>query len=301
MKVIDFKSAVFCALILLGSSSGAAALEKCYTTKLRSWPQFEYCLKDLGANSGPKDIIYFWHGVGGGANNIFSVIHPQSDMYDVVISRGIDKAPLFVGMSFGSQAIVPLEISAANSVSLKELTEELFPEIEKRFGYDLSRQPLARHMMGLSLGGFNALNTVAMEPGKFSSLVALCRALLTFNPFSRDEFKAYLERHKGIIKRTKAEYMIYMLKEKFKNYPTWMGRNPLEHLKNGKYQNIPVYLSTGLQDEYGFMEGAAAFAQSASGKVGDGSIFAPIDGDHCFFDAEALKRFLSGQLQSWQE
>lgn len=299
MKVINFKGAIFSALFLFGIKSGAAVLEKCYVTTLKSGAKFEYCLKDLGGNPEPQDIIYFWHGVGGGASNIFSVIHPQSDMYDVVVSRGLEKAPLFVGMSFGPQALVPVEVTATSPASLNELTQELFPEIEKRFGYDLKKQPLTRHMMGLSLGGFNALNTVAFQPKEFSSLIALCPALLTFNPFSREEFKDYLQRHKGIIKRAKAEYMIYMLKEKFKTYPVWMGRNPLEHLKNGKYQNMPVYLSTGLQDEYGFMEGAEAFTRLSPGKVGQGSVFAPIDGDHCFFDAGALQMFLSNQLQSW--
>ena len=297
MKATSF---LILGFLLLKGVAFAAPLESCRQITLRMGSKLDYCLKDFGQNPHPQDIVYFWHGVGGGAENVFTVLKPQSDLYDVISSQGLSRAPLFVGLSFGSQAVVPVEVSAAKPASLDEIVSEIFPMMEKSFGYDLTAQPLTRHMMGVSMGGFNSLNFVALKPGVFHSLMALCPAVLNFDPFSRLQFNAYLERHKGIIKRTKAEYMIAMLKNKFHNFATWTKRDPLQHLAGGRYQNTPVFLSTGLQDEYGFMEGADAFAKASAGKVAAGSVFAPIDGDHCVFNPGALTLFAQEHFQGWK-
>lgn len=296
IKIVAGKAFLLFLFCFSVSISEAKPVEECKKMVLHSGHELSYCVKDLGFNPKPTHIVYFFHGVGGSANSIFSMMSPKSDLYEAMTSRGLAQAPVFVGLSFGRQALVPREPRGETPASLEALLTQAFPAIEAAMPYEFKTHPPVRHMMGLSLGGFNALNVSALRPEAFRSVIALCPALLNFDPFQKTEVEAYLARHQGVIRRTKVEFMILMLRREFQDFASWNKRNPIELVKKGSYQTLPLFLSTGLQDEYGFMEGAAVFTQAAYGKVASGSVFAPIDGDHCFFDGAALKVFVEEHL-----
>lgn len=151
-----------------------------------------------------------------------------------------------------------------------------------------------RHLIGQSMGGFSAAEVALRNPGMFSRVALLCPAITTVGPFSSPvEIDDYIQRtgaNPRLVKR-----MLKISRSVFINQKDWENHDPLRLLK--KYDSSKrskFYVSTGLSDGYGFLEGSEEFVDIAK----DQSIISkwvPVPGGHCNFGRKATAYFIMGE------
>lgn len=265
----------------------------CKSMTLPSGKVLNYCIYSFQKDSIPQNIVYFFHGLNGKPSDLSMLLDERSSFYPVIKSVQ-DRAPLFVGLSFGPRETVPVEPSGDDPATLRDLVDVAMPAIENDYIFYGIRP--ARHLIGMSLGGYNALNAAALRPKAFSSVMAICPALITFDPFDQAEVDAYISRGRPWIQTHLVNDMISALRTKFKTTDVWNQRNPLVQVNQGKFKNVNLYLSTGDRDEYGFFEGAEAFAQAAQNRISS-FVYEPTNGGHCSADISSFQSFLSHALQ----
>lgn len=257
-----------------------------------SGKELSYCVKDFKTTTSPENVIYFLHGLGGKPEDIFPFLEWTSPFYTMIAKIGFNRIPLIISLSFGPSEIVPFEEAGELPLSTQELVRYAIPKIESdlKYIYDQDHQP-KRHLVGMSLGGFNAFNIAAENPGFFSSLAGLCPALLYYSPFEQSEINKFLVRNYGIVDTNLIDFMLKEIKLKIGTSANWYSRNPFNHLFHGKYAGLPIFISTGRADEYGFYEGAQEFG--AQSKIIPSNVtFVPTTGGHCSFDINALQAFI---------
>lgn len=265
----------------------------CKNMALPSGKILNYCTYSFQKESIPRNVIYFFHGLNGGPSDLGLLLSSDSPFYPL-LNAVKESAPLFISVSFGPRETIPVEPTGEDPNSLRELIDVAMPAIENDYLFYGIRP--ARHLIGLSLGGYNALSAVAFRPKVFTSVMAICPALIDFNPFEKSEVDAYISRGGPWIQPSMVADMVSALKTKYKTVDIWNARNPMEKMRAGKYRYVNMYLSTGDRDEYGFFEGAEAFATAAR-NTGSNLVYEPTNGGHCTADLESFSRFLSSSLK----
>lgn len=205
----------------------------------------QYCSLKLAATKSPTKIIYFLHGAGGGAR----------DVYDPLVESFVQNMPeaAVVGISYGPEETIPLKVGQPPT-SLKALIYPAMPDIESELGI-VQSSDLERDLVGMSLGGFNALNLASRESGWFQKVAVLCPALIGFDPFNDSEVQAYIQSNPKIQANLVID-LIGKLRQKFVTPENWRIRDPIFLARNGYYNGLSIFLSTGSDDEFGFFQGA---------------------------------------------
>ena len=284
----------------LGSESplmpedGLKVQGECKMMFLSSGLMLNYCTASFPNEAIPRNIVYFFHGMNGQPGNIFTLLSPNSPFYPMA-KQLYKEAPFYISLSLGARETVPVEAAGLDPASLRDLLDTAIPTIERDFlFYGI---PVSRHLIGMSLGGHNALSVAALRPKYFKSVMAICPALISFNPFDATQVQDYIARQPYVINPTLVNDMVAALKTKFVNEANWSARNPLNLLAEGRYDGVNLFISTGNRDEYGFLEGAEAFATTASRRNMRSMVYAPTTGGHCSADMLGLGQFLSIQLR----
>jgi pimeloyl-ACP methyl ester carboxylesterase len=228
---------------------------------------------DILLNNG--HVVYFFHGIGGSPQDIFRpplsyVVEAASSIY----------RPLFVGISFGSRGIL-------KHTNIDEVLRN-FDRIEKRI---LKTGGKKRHLIGLSMGGYNSLRLAAEQPRLFKSVSMLCAAVININPYSREELENYITRNSQHLNRQFLEQILGVLFHEFPNESQWHGNNPFNFLKSGRYNNLEFFVSIGREDSVGFYDSNEEWVRIANSK-GIKTELHPVHGAHCAFNTFELGRFL---------
>jgi len=248
--------------------------------------EWGYCLsRTEGSQS--TDLLYYLHGKGGNKrgwtdrHNFTAVIQDRWE-------GGGKQAPVVVAISFGKFWLLSEKNPSKDSGLLDFIVDYAMPYIEqKKLGGKIG----ARQLIGESMGGFNASQLVLKHPELFSRAALVCPALGSLSPYDgKQAVEDYIKRTGA--RRFNVEVVLRLLKAVFPDDASWQTASPLgigKTLLGSK--TPPLHVSCGAKDEYGFFEGAQAFATLARDKGVD-TRWEPLSGGHCAADPAALAAFL---------
>ncbi|WP_415061204.1 alpha/beta hydrolase-fold protein [Bdellovibrio sp.] len=289
MKTLFVISLLLCVSVSSqGSFENEVEIEKrnysCGSENL-SGISFRYCYRNAEATTS-NDIIYFFHGLGGSEETWFTQCLGTLVIQKWWQFRGY--RPRIVAISFGPQWLL---VNNKRFPLLPLFTKGIMPFLEKKMG---GLQGGRRHLIGQSMGGFSAAEVALRNPGLFSRVALLCPAITTVGPFSSsEEIENYIERTNAnprLVKR-----MLKISRGVFLNQRDWENHDPLRLLqKYSSAKRSKFYVSTGLSDGYGFLEGSEEFVDIAK----DQSIISkwvPVPGGHCNFGRKATAYFIMGE------
>jgi pimeloyl-ACP methyl ester carboxylesterase len=237
--------------------------------------ELTYCYDPRAALNSDGTVIYYLHGKGGSAQELF-----REPMREVVKAVSKSRFPLFIGLSLGTSEIIKLSNSGEIIRALERLERRILKNGAKR-----------RHLIGLSMGGYNSLRLAAEQPGLFKSISLLCPALLNINPYLKSDLEDYSRRHSKYLDQGLLNKLLALLYREFPTEAHWRNNDPFRFLKLGRYRRLEHFISTGRQDSLGFAESSAEWVNQAQ-KQGLRIEWQPVDGSHCTFNDRQLAQFL---------
>ena len=247
---------------------------------------FSYCARQGPAGTGPNaKLIYFMHGLGQSADVITSNDAVRA-LLDSLAKVAGDGMPTIISISLGADGVF---------ADLTQQVVDLLPSIEAKVAPG-SQTPV-RISMGASMGGHNSLRLAGQAPEKFRSIVALCAAVGTFNAYDPAAVADYEKRNESVIDRKALESALDAFKHTIKTSEQWAANNPFRFLQAGAYDKLPVFLSVGRSDQYGFLEGNREFKGALEKRAGASVEFHEVEGPHCVFDPVATIKFIVTQLK----
>lgn len=239
-----------------------------------------YCYEDRVGHGQSSEtvvpVIYYFHGLGGNVQDIFE--GEAKTVLDALARVYGDRLPIIVSLSLGSDGVIGDDATEIVTAGLPAIDQFL-----------ASGKTFRRTLMGGSMGGHNSLRLTA--EGGFVSAAALCPAVATFNGHNRAEVDSYIARNEPLLDRDFFEQALASYQKQLTTAEIWARNNPLNLISEGVYSSIPIYLSTGIEDQLGFIEGARAF-QTRAQQNGVQLDYHEVHGPHCAFDLPALVRFL---------
>ena len=252
--------------------------------KRKGATEWSYCVSRF-RNSKNPDILYYLHGIGGNSKS-------WSDNYAKANSPWKfrpSQEPTVVSISFGEIWLLAQKNASEITGELMDfILDEAMPEIEA----SLEGFKGKRFLVGLSMGGFNATQLYLWHPGPFAKVALLCPALAEISPYVSDsEYDDFIRRTQA--DPEKARFTRGIIQYAFKDETQWALASPFQigpELLNPMHP--PLFISTGQEDDFGFFEGGKGFADLARTKGVHEVKWAPINGKHCSFDADALFQFL---------
>ena len=276
-------------LILLGLVSAREGLaaqahkEKC--TWFTNHKPYGYCVTKTVGSTNP-DILYYMHGAG---QNQRAWLKHKTMIWKVWEDRGID-APTVVTFSFGPIWLMAEKNKAKASGLFEFVADKLMPKVEAKLGGLKGR----RLVVGESMGGFNAIQLAMKRPEYFSRIAILCPDITSLQPYSSwKEIKEFMtDTGTGFVHTF---WEIVMERIFFAHDGSWNHAAPLiagQELLGP--QTPPLYVSYGMQDQFGFFPGARAFAELAQSK-GVNVQYEAVTGRHCSFDSQGVAQFLVSQ------
>lgn len=278
---------VFIFVTVFGNQAIANAEVTCDAFQT-SHHRVSYCYSDPAGRAGNAstqiDVIYYFHGLGGDEHDLFS-------------DRGRKILDL-LKLAYGKKVPVIASISIGSGGVFAATTDEIFNEGLRAFEMKIaSGKTVRRILVGGSMGGHNVLRLAASSPRDIAAVAALCPALGTFDGYDANQVDAYIKRHKhiyfdeGFFRRA-----IEVYKKSIRSSAEWIANNPFTFLDRGAYDELPIFLSVGREDQLGFVEGAREFKSRSDIRSSMKTTYAEFRGPHCAFDPVALVKFLSAQF-----
>jgi pimeloyl-ACP methyl ester carboxylesterase len=267
-----------------GPGDDARIVTKCET--LQSPITWSFCISRT-KDSDNEDVLYYMHGLAHSEKSwAFGDGHPSA--IRAYWEAKDKKMPIAVAISFGPFWLLSEKNASPKSGLLTFMTDYAIPFIERERLGGVARRRL---LIGESMGGFNATQLVLKAPELFERAAIVCPAIVNASPYaSAEEIAAY-------VRRTGAdpEYVrsaLQLSQSVFPDEASWETAAPLEIGRTRLGEDTPpLHLSCGDKDQYGFFEGAKAFADLARSNGVD-AVWEPLTGGHCAADPAALADFL---------
>ena len=280
LSVFFFSASVF--------ADTALPAPECHKVSDPGHRAFEYCVRRPASGAG-AGVVYFLHGRGGSASGAITEI---ADPVFATLRLGA-RAPWLVAISYGSNALVATTSVHDRAVPTTEVNDYALPLIERELG--IAGRP-DRHLLGLSLGGFNAIDIFGDSPAKFSSLALLCPAVVDINPFDKTQVDDFKKRNAAILDPGKSNLALMIVQFTFQDEAHWNISNPMAKIRSGVLAGKPAFVSIGSEDDYGFFEGTEHLSKEldAQGVVHD---WAPVPGKHCSYDGQKLGDYFTRVLR----
>lgn len=234
-----------------------------------------YCRAD-----GSATVLYYFHGLGGDAS-----LQKEPVKSLIANARRLlgARAPSVISLSLGKEGVFKDDNVA--------FARESAAKIEAL----LKTPPTKRVLVGLSMGGHNALRVLMEAPGEYAAASLLCPALLDIDGYDAAEKQAYIDRHRDHLDPRFFDRAWAIYSREFPTAARWRVNNPFVALRAGRLDGVPLFLSTGRNDSLGFFEGATSWVTAARERS-DTVTWAPVDGSHCTFDSFKLLDFLARRL-----
>jgi hypothetical protein len=229
-------------------------------------------------------VFYFFHGLSGEPGNFWRR-GATSLLRD--IWREKKDSPPWVSLSFGRIGIL------SEPEMLRRMKDIMIPYIEKKIGFHVP--PKERFILGVSMGGGNALYGIQKEPQLFQKAFLVCPAVSLLVPGSE-------RRHiHDYVKRTGAYFQLivhaYSLLPRIFFDPSYFDSvDPfIAGQRDFGPHTPPIYIQTSSRDEFGFQEGGQVLAMVARSR-GVKVQFDEIKGGHCVFEPETAVNFFRSEL-----
>jgi pimeloyl-ACP methyl ester carboxylesterase len=261
----------------------------CPRLTLPSGQTIKYCTRSPSQVYSNTDIVYFFHGAGGDGTDID--FEPFNTWYGQATAMFGSRTPWVVAIDYGPLATIDLTGS-----QLDDLQNFVFPQIETQLGYRPGFPPV-RHLIGMSLGGFNALHVAAGRPQLFKSIAALCPALYTFDPFNANDMQNFIDANAATVNPGLVRETVGQLIQRYGTEDVWAANNPFLLAQAGDFDSLNIFISTGQQDEFGFFPGSQLLVQTLTQR-GKSPTWMPVNGGHCSFDTWDLLSFLSNNIST---
>lgn len=255
--------------------------------------EWQYCVyKTEGSDN--NDVVYHFHGKDG--NEIEEKGWASKDHYSYAIRDAWEKskfkAPVVVSMTFGEVWLLVEKNESPVSGLYEFVTQAAIPTIEQELAKTITINK--RHLIGESMGGFNASQLLLKSPqGYFTKTALICPAITTLSPFANKvEIDKYINETGAL-----PDYVGLLIQVSQYFIPTfaaWDKTNPLSLVKKSLNEHSgSLYVSCGDKDEYGFFKGAKLFYDSAIANKMTAT-WVPIAGKgHCSVDAQSVADFFS--------
>lgn len=234
-----------------------------------------------------KDVIYFFHGLTED-ENVWGENDNFASMLRQTWSEQKKDAPLVVSVSFGPLWLLIKKNELPDSGLLDLFLGQIFPMIDKQV--EQKGHTGKKILLGKSMGGLNAFQMYFYGPQVFSKVALVCPAISELSPFAtEDEANEFIERVKADPEKV---YQAMTLGRYFiPSEEIWQKVSPL-HLVQKMTVNpeLKFYVTSSLQDDYGFYGGTESFAKAA--KENHNIAWRPLVGNHCAMDIYSLAKFL---------
>lgn len=256
---------------------------RCETvTTSRTW---KYCVSE-SLSSNKTEVLYYFHGGGGS-----ELSWDDSNNYTAEIKKYWNSnghhPPVVVTVSFGDIWLLAQKNSSEQSGLYEVFKIEVIPYIESKV---LGQKPVTRMLLGESMGSYNAAVLALRNPKMFRRAALLCPALDLFLPTSERDIENYAKQTGASLSYAKNAAQIA---SKFFDSPEAAQSNsPMFLINQSRTVDLPLYVSCGRQDQYGFYFGAEKFVQIAQSKNAN-VVWMPLEGKHCTADPDSVAKFLS--------
>ena len=126
----------------------------------------------------------------------------------------------------------------------------------------------------------------------FTKVALLCPAITSLKPYAHDqEINDYIARTGAY--RANVNNTLYLMQGYYQTDSAWNRAAPIANAEASVTSSFPpLFVSVGAQDQYGFFEGAKAFADAARSH-GAQAKYVLVQGYHCAFDSKAAVEFLT--------
>lgn len=146
---------------------------------------------------------------------------------------------------------------------LRAFVDTIMPEVEGR----LAHKPAARHFLGMSMGGFNALQVLWHHPELITSL-ALVAPMLPANLYDESATANFAKRTGASDFESNA--MFAMLRDEYETRAEWDAANPMNRVASAMSSaSPPLYIHMNVDDSFGFFENSVVFANTARERGAD--------------------------------
>jgi pimeloyl-ACP methyl ester carboxylesterase len=241
---------------------------------------YDYCLHKVGTSTNP-DVVYYLHGLNGSQYE-----WEDSPYYSQIYALWGNQAPTVVSITYGSIWLLAQTNSSGYSGLYENFVNTALPAIETAN----SLKPRRRLLFGLSMGGFNAVELYLKNPNLFASVALACPAITTVGPYDgSNAINNYINRTNA--SAYDVNEAIYVSETYFPTEADWLNAAPLTLVNNVNASFPPLYVSGGMQDQYGFFEGASQFVAAVTARGAKAS-WTPLQGGHCTFDWQGTSLFL---------
>lgn len=247
--------------------------------------EWSYCIYRYPDST--DQVLYYFHGILGSEFS-WETEGSEKTIIEHLRKNG-KRPPTVVSISFGNEWFLAEQNSSDDSGLFEITTTHVLPRIENSLLGFKSRENL---LFGLSMGGLNGAQLYFKKPGFFSRAALICGAMATVSPHGSDEeIDNYINRTGA--SRWRVQLMLSLARRYFPTEADWQKHSPLalaEQFLNPL--SVPIYMSNGLSDPYGFHEGNLNFVEIAKNKGAPLiSEFFPGTG-HCKVDRTAIADFL---------
>jgi predicted esterase len=282
-RLLLASAVLFVPLIAFASEPAGGLKSDC--AKVEARVPWSYCVTEsVGSNN--LDVLYFLHDAHDNEKT-WENDKVTRAIRDEWARRGF-RAPRVVTVSFGDIWLLAEKNTSKDSGLFEMFTREIMPAIESRISPSVGR----RYLLGISMGGFNALQLALKKGELFEKAVILCPAIAGVSPHSTsDEISAYIKRNKASGLRVKAMFKI--ARHFYPDESSYRAADPLAVIQSAPLSTIPpLQISCGSADEFGFYEGASRFASLAQ-RAGVKVEWRSLQGGHCAADAGSAAAFLT--------
>lgn len=263
-------------LLTLAAPATFAKIEtKCSSDRIQE-TKYSFCVRK---NPESKALIYFFHGLLGNSQSYNKIITSQLD--PLWKAQGL-QLPNVIAVSFGGTWL--LSEAADGNQFYRKLKDQIFPKLENDFSFD---QSYKKAVMGFSMGGFNAAQTFFRNPIQFQKAAFLCPAFHTLSPYSSEqEIKDYVRRTGAT--KTLVNMSQDIGRKEFKSPESWDMENPFAIADRFNQINATIFIGVGARDQFGFHEGAWAFAELLKPKASKVEFYLVPESGHCSFPSKEL-------------
>ncbi len=238
---------------------------------------WSYCVhRTPGSTS--RDLLVHFHGRRGTARWWNDATYYTGELYRHWRAEGV-QPPTVVSISFGPLWVLVAEHADALGPILDRATEHAATWA----GHDFDRT----HLVGESMGGYNALLAGLQHPNRFDRVAALCPPLSTASPFGPELFERM-----GESAALEAFMLLSFSRAFFADDADWRRQDPFARIDGGAAFEPALHLSCGTHDPWGCASGSTAIAHALEGR-GQSPELRLLDDGHCAIDDAALADFLT--------
>lgn len=240
---------------------------------------WSYCVhRQPGSRS--RELVVHFHGRRGNERWWNDKTYYTAELYEHWRDAGVD-APTVVSVSFGPLWILAGETRQAFD---DHVLTEARSEAQAWAGHAFERE----HLVGESMGGYNALLAAFDAELDFDRIAALCPPLSDRSPFGGGVMARVTESSPR-----EAFMLLTFSRAFFEDEDEWRATDPVARALAGERPRSELLLTCGEHDPWGCLAGGMAFTDAVRANGGEAEWIVLPEG-HCAIDTERLAEFLTG-------